>query len=650
MRSFADHSCLALSLAGFLALSPAILATEHSPASGTPESHLAALLRLDPRSDTSLKEIARSSEPLVETAEQQENQWKAARKKIREKTGLSNLPTAEMRRYFHEPSDQLSRREVRGLAQLPRLARAALESRTSLERGACIADLMEIMAALRNGRRTPVPQKLGFTMPFQLLISDWRRAVGRGTTLASNLEPERRPPARPVDEFAKPIAPGPEAGAPLQATSADPSRRDPAQSSFWQRPPNIAQQDLYAGFGRERLPNPGDPLCRYDGPKTSFGTKAGFDVECDGWRFQVKFGEINSEPFTARIFHVLGYHVDPTDCAPRLKIRYDRRLFREFHLRKPLTVQIRPLGIPQGSIELQPRYDPFKFVVAAVFKDGRQASGVELKQMLFVDLERDHPENSPGNFRADIEASLDYLILAPANVQPKDESAENVGPWEFGGLGHERRRELRGAALLAAWLEWSDSRSDNTRLRVARTNRQAELQHFFSDLGSGMGGASGWFSQHGEKPNQFDWRFTQAEIVRGPGRMTTPFRVVHFRPIVATRAFHEMTVDDARWMARLIGQLTEEQIRAALIASGYDAAEVKLYQEKLVSRRDQMVRDLKLADEIPLLRTNAPDRQFSYDPSVDGPMKVVLPSGEIVCARPSRQTVQRGRLVKPPIK
>src|SRR6266496_434725 len=128
--------------------------------------------------------------------------------------------------------------------------------------------------------------------------------------------------------------------------------------------------------------------------------------------------------------------------------------------------------------------------------------------------------------------------------------------------------------------------------------------------------------------------------------MTTPFRVVHFRPIVATPAFHEMTVEDARWMARLIGQLTEEQIRAALIASGYDATEVKLYQEKLVSRRDQMVRDLKLTDEIPLLRTTAPDRQFSYDPPVDGPMHVVLPAGETVYARPSRQTVQRGRLVR----
>ena len=56
-------------------------------------------------------------------------------------------------------------------------------------------------------------------------------------------------------------------------------------------------------------------------------------------------------------------------------------------------------------------------------------------------------------------------------------------------------------------------------------------------------------------------------------------------------------------MARLIGQLTEEQLRAALIGSGYAATETKVYQEKLVSRRDQMVRDLGLTTEIPLLRS-----------------------------------------------
>ena len=128
--------------------------------------------------------------------------------------------------------------------------------------------------------------------------------------------------------------------------------------------------------------------------------------------------------------------------------------------------------------------------------------------------------------------------------------------------------------------------------------------------------------------------------------MTSPFKIVQYQPIVDTPAFREMTVDDARWMARLIARLTEEQLLAALIASGYDAAEAKLYLEKLVSRRDQMVRDLKLGDEIPPLRQTAPDRRFSYDPQADGPVKIMLATGEAVCARLTGQLVERGRLTR----
>src|SRR5581483_10812131 len=102
---------------------------------------------------------------------------------------------------------------------------------------------------------------------------------------------------------------------------------------------------------------------------------------------------------------------------------------------------------------------------------------------------------------------------------------------------------------------WFDSRADNTKLRVVRDSDEVQLQHFFSDLGGGMGSGTGLFSPRGENPNDFTWTFTSPEIVRGPGRMTTPFRIEHFKPTVPTPAFAAMTVDDARWMARLIGQL-----------------------------------------------------------------------------------------------
>jgi len=55
-----------------------------------------------------------------------------------------------------------------------------------------------------------------------------------------------------------------------------------------------------------------------------------------------------------------------------------------------------------------------------------------------------------------------------------------------------------------------------------------------------------------------------------------------------------MTVEDARWMARLIGQLTENQILEALMAAGYSSEEIMLFKEKFVSRRDQMMMDRRL--------------------------------------------------------
>jgi hypothetical protein len=172
-----------------------------------------------------------------------------------------------------------------------------------------------------------------------------------------------------------------------------------------------------------------------------------------------------------------------------------------------------------------------------------------------------------------------------------------------------------------------------------------QLQHFFSDLGGGMGSGTGLFSPRGENPNDFAWTFTSAEIVRGPGRMTTPFRIEHFKPTVPTEAFAQMTADDARWMARLIGQLTENQLRAALIASGYDNAEARVYLKKLISRRDQLIRDLKLQDEIPLLRSAASPREFSYSPSADGPFTAMV-GGRPISARVSAAIIVRGKIIQ----
>lgn len=571
---------------------------------------------LDPRLGTNLTTLAALAN---QAAAIEKKQSKAEKKSAREAEDLKDLSVAELKKRF---STDAAKHDARAFTAIGKLAEEALKAGNEGDRNADIEAIREIQAAISNMAQPLVPEKLGFFTSWIFFFKNLSGTIAHGNSPAANLKT-------------------------TLPRGGDAGRVDPLPSTFWSPPKEIAKEDLYAGFGRDSFPRLDEVMCDYSAPKTSSGTHGGFDVEYKGERYKIKFGDLKSEPFTARIFYGLGFHADPTDFAAQIKVRYNRRLLREFHLRKPLSMKITPFGVHVGTMQLQTHYDPFSFITAAVFKDGRQISGDSLKQMLFANPKLSHPEDFPENFRTNIEAELDYLVMAPANVQPREGPTQSIGSWDFGELGHENLREVRGAGLLAAWLGWFDSRTDNTKLRLVRDTEEVQLQHFFSDLGGGMGAGTGLFSPQGEHPNQFTWTFTSPEIVRGPGRMTTPFRIQHFKPTVPTQAFAAMTADDARWMARLIGQLTENQLRGALIASGYDNAEARVYLEKLIRRRDQMIRDLRLQDEIPLLRTMSADRDFSYHPAVDGPFTAKA-NGATVSARTSPSVIVHGKLIGKP--
>jgi hypothetical protein len=547
--------------------------------------------------------------------------FEAARKRLEALTNRDEATLAQLRALLSEPPVEVSGRQRRGLQELERLALEAIahpERRAGNRRW-----LLEVATVLRNNHRPPAPSRLEIGQPPLTFLDYNHNPVARGETPAANVA----------------ALPG-----------GDSSRVDPVGSSFWERPADVPALNLYDGFGRTTGPSLGDRVWRYAAPKTSYGGCPGFDLT-DGRRVvKVKLAETRSEPFAARVFWAMGYHVDPTDHVDGLRVRYDRRLLREFHLRKPVQTRICALWlIPVHTIDLQKRHDPFVFIDRVVLRDGAEWTGLELKSRLFRDAGREHPEDDPANFRSEVEARLDHLVLAPANIQYRETEGRSLGPWEFGGLGHEELRELRGVALLGAWIGWFDSRFENTRLRLEPGSREAgpgggRYRHYFTDLGGGLGRAVGPLSRCGESPNQFDWTFTLPRVVQGPGRMTIPFRIVGYEPIEDTPAFEQMTWDDARWMGRWIGRLSEEQVVAALIASGFDAAQVVLYSGKLAARRDQMIEDLGLAGEVPRWRAVGAPRRLEYDPRVDGPVSVLLPDGRRVSAVPGQSRLRAGRI------
>lgn len=575
-------------------------------------------------SEAGLRALAKWVRACLERQAEARRDFIAERKRLEAGTDRARATPAQLRSLLSEPPVAVSGRQRRGLQELERLALEAIahpERRAENRRW-----LMEVAAALRNNHRPPAPSRLEIGQPPLTFLDYNYNPVARGETRAANIP---------------------------EASGGDSSRLDPSGSSFWQRPSEIPAMDLYHGFGRTAGPSLGDVVWRYAAPKTSYGGCPGFDLTDGHQVLKVKLAETRSEPFAARIFWALGYHVDPTDHVDGLRVQYDRRLLREFHLRKPVQTRICAFWLlPVHTIDLQKRHDPFAFIARAVLRDGTEWTGAELRSKLFRDAGRAHPEDDPENFRADVEARLEHLVLAPANIQYREEEGRSLGPWEFGGLGHENLRELRGVGLLGAWMGWFDSRFENTRLRIEAGGAErlggvaggARYRHYFTDLGGGLGRAVGPLSRCSESPNQFDWTFTLPRVVQGAGRMTIPFRIVGYQPIEDTPAFEQMTWDDARWMARWMGRLSEEQVVAALMASGFDAAHVVLFAEKLASRRDQMIEDLGLAGEVPRWRNRGAPRRLDYDPRRDGAVVVSLPDGRRVAALPGTSRLRSGRI------
>jgi hypothetical protein len=547
-------------------------------------------------------------------------EFKARREESRARSFIDQATPVELRELWQEPSADLSGRMMRGLKELRRLATDALDNPSA--RPGNVQWLFEINSALQNNRRPPAPSKMEIGQPPLVFLDYSYNPIACGHTPASNV--------------------------PTNGVS-DPSKCDPPDSSFWTRPKSISALDLYHGFNRTGIPALENVLWRYAAPKTSYGGCPGMDVT-DGHRvLKVKFAETRSEPFAARIFWALGFNVDPTDHLQRLKVKYDRRLLREFHLRKPVQTGIYAFWLIRvHTIDLQKRYDPFDSIARAVLTDGTELSSSQLKRLLFVDSHRPHPEDDPKNFREEVELQIDYLETVPANVQYRDRSERSIGPWDFAGLGHENLREVRGVGLLGAWIGWFDSRFENTRLKIVRSGQRDDLRHFFSDLGGGLGKAVGPLSRCCESPNQFGWVFTHPRVLQGAGRMTIPFRITGYEPIEDTLAFERVTWDDARWMARWIGKLSEDQIRAALIAAGFDSAHVRIYTEKLISRRDRMLVDLELDSEVPLLRPGGAETKPSHQGGLDCPPISVLPDGRTVTPVSGDSVLKDGMVVLVP--
>ncbi len=244
-----------------------------------------------------------------------------------------------------------------------------------------------------------------------------------------------------------------------------------------------------------------------------------------------------------------------------------------------------------------------------------------------------------------------------------------VGPFRYIGVKeddpndrvpHERRRDLRGARLMAAWLNHYDSREQNSMDSWIASNPKDKegspgfMRHYYIDLGDCFGSDWDWVPMAKRLGHSYYFDFADVgydfitlglderpwdEAYVHPRGTTFPyflpgnFTPEQWKGNYPNPAFQSMREGDAAWFARILARFTPEHIEAAVRAGDFSnpvhtayLIETLLARQQLILRRyfaklsplaDVRVRGTELCATDLARRSNAFDaRSFRYRASV----------------------------------
>jgi len=192
---------------------------------------------------------------------------------------------------------------------------------------------------------------------------------------------------------------------------------------------------------------------------------------------------------------------------------------------------------------------------------------------------------------------------------------KGIGPYRYFGVRsddpndyvpHEHRRDLRGLALIAAWIDHDDSRAINT----YDTWADGYIRHYILDLGSALGSGT----RRANSPRSggeylFGWKQSVVQLLslgfavpawavasfpdlpsigRFESKQFDPERWV---PEYPNPAFLNRLPDDEFWAAKQIVAVTDRQIEAIVHSAQYSNPEAERWLTRcLVERRDKIGR------------------------------------------------------------
>lgn len=241
-------------------------------------------------------------------------------------------------------------------------------------------------------------------------------------------------------------------------------------------------------------------------------------------------------------------------------------------------------------------------------------------------------KDTHGNHRPLIQSDLDRILAAGWRrpdglirvIASRYLPGTPLGPFRYEGvraddpndtIPHDRRRELRGGKLFAAWIHHWDAVETNTLDMLVEHDGHQAVRHNILDWGDSLGGLWPWEQINRRigigRASYFDATVAMTDLVtlglvHRPWYHVAPpampevfgyFGADHFvpsewRPAYGNPAFDQMTIRDALWAVRIIARFSDADLAAIVRGARLDdpAAETYLI-DTLIKRRDIILRD-----------------------------------------------------------
>ena len=269
--------------------------------------------------------------------------------------------------------------------------------------------------------------------------------------------------------------------------------------------------------------------------------------------------EVGVEPVVNNLAAAIGYTVDPTYFQQRIRLYFKDKVYK-------------------GSEEEQ------------------RSKFEEEREEMLEDLQKAFPQANVHSAFQNIQiddTGRRYIEVREVTLEKKSDARTdvNLGYFIRAGYGKAFKREFRAFSIFLAWIADPDIKDSNVKAKLVPVHSEgSESSYRLVYSASDMGGALGTGF-----PNLFKKDFID-KIRRDDAGRFVSMRLT-YRSIFPAPLLRAVSYADYRWIARMIGQLTREQILKAFLSSGHPDVVAQYYTEILLRRRDQMVEAAGLMGE-----------------------------------------------------